>query len=490
MNETLPPAPAAAIRRPTLLRAAAAWGVVAGLGVCVAAGGCAKQGAPKPLTADAFVVRQNDPANGYGHPLDRNPAAMYNNVRVPILPEDQRPEGQEVTGISQAVKDGRAARDQRGQAAPTTQGSVETVDLTAPAPADATAPATAPAEPFPTGTYQELGNVLAVVNGRPIYAHKVLARIDNVLAAEARRNPPQAFRVIARQKIIDQRDELIRDELEFAAAEKNLSERERELAKYYTMMYRDRLITEAGGAEAVARRKAAEEGQSFDDKVQDQYRLLMAQIYNEKKVAPRIAVSATDIRRFYDANKQTLYTQPGGIKFRLIQVDPSKQPGGADQAYNRAQELRRRAQSEDFATLAAAQKDSPWSRNEGLAGSKDQDWWVQKGAFALEKVEAALWGLQPGQVSDVIQDRGGYYVARLEERRDGTVRPFDLTLQEEIRRRLRAEQFQALHQRMMGEMMRGAIVHENREMLDVAVEMAMQRYPRWAAAREEAARGQ
>lgn len=473
MSQRLPSnsAMTVSVRRLALLSPAALC-ALAGLGMAT---GCAPQAAgPRPLTADAFVARQGDGNNTHVvRSVDPEPPVIYNDVHLPLLPENQRPSGEEVTGISRITERGIQPPDRR---------MAESVDLTHSG-TPTTRPATQPAYAYPGGQYLELGCVLAVVNGQPIYAHKVLSSIENALAAEARRSDPKTFRLAARKLITDQVSDYVRAELEFAAAQRTLSERERQVAELVTMQHRDRLVTEAGGALEVARRKAAEEGQNFDEQLQEIYRLYMSRLYYEKKVTPRIAVSAADMRKFYEANKETLYTQQGGIRFRLVQIDPNKYPGGNEQARDKAENVRRAAAAgADFGKLAAGQNDNKaWAKTEGRVGSADQGWWMQKGAFALEKVEAAVWDLRPGQVSAIIQDRGGFYVAKLQERRDGAVKPFvSEEVQTDIKARLRDEQFKALRLRNMAELMKGAIIREHPEMLDVAVDMAMQRYAQWA----------
>lgn len=472
-------------------------------GLALLAGGCASKDAPRPLTADTFLSSHNTDDGGVARvsPVDRPGEILYDNVvKVPLIPQDQQEAPDEVHGVAPTV---RRTLTSPGETRPptspaaarpvvTTQQSAQLTGAEPPTPADRSAvnaaraaqrPATLPVDP--SGQYQSLGSVLAVVNGQPIYAHKVLAELETPLAAEAKRYDSRAFRPVAQQFVGDKIRQLVRDELVFAAAQKALSEKEKALAEFLTSQWRERQITLAGGAVEMAKRKSAEEGIDFEERVHDRYREYMAQLYFTKKVVPRIQVSAGDIRNYYEANRDKEFTQSGAIKFRLIKIDPTRFPGGLIQAKDKAETLRKQAQSGDFAHLAAANNldDKNLARNEGLVGSKEQEWWVERGAYALESVEQAVWKLQPGQVSDVIQDRGGLYIAKLEAKRDAVMQGFDdAKVQEKISETLRNQQFRVLHDKAVQELLKAAILQENPQMIEIATDMAIQRYPHWASA--------
>jgi parvulin-like peptidyl-prolyl isomerase len=106
--------------------------------------------------------------------------------------------------------------------------------------------------------------------------------------------------------------------------------------------------------------------------------------------------------------------------------------------------------------------------------------WVQKGAYANEQVEKAVWDLQPGQVSDIIDAGGAFYVAKVEERKLGRVMPFDeQAVQERIQKQLRAEQFRQLRDKVLETLTKNSVLRTDTDMVNTAIDMAVQNYPRW-----------
>jgi parvulin-like peptidyl-prolyl isomerase len=109
--------------------------------------------------------------------------------------------------------------------------------------------------------------------------------------------------------------------------------------------------------------------------------------------------------------------------------------------------------------------------------------WVQQGAFAVEPLEEAVWKLpEPGQVTPVMRVGDAFYIARLEGRKPGRVRPFEEeAVQAQIRKVLQGEMLQTLRAREREMLMRDAIVYPYPPAYDVVLDMAMQKYPDWAA---------
>jgi parvulin-like peptidyl-prolyl isomerase len=268
---------------------------------------------------------------------------------------------------------------------------------------------------------------------------------------------------------------LINNELEYAVAYVNLSPEERRLADNLTMVYRQRLITQAGGSIERARRKAQEEGLDFDDKVREEYRTNVVRIYYQKRVFPRVQVSASDMRMYYERNIQKLFSTRDQAQFRVIRI---ARTSGGDSAADRAkiEQLHQRAKAgEDFAELAGAFNDDPiLLRNRGDVGLLD------RGAYRVAEVEEAVWKLQSGEVTDIIETRDGFYIARLEQKNVGTIRPFeDPEVQMEILETLRREQFNTLRAQEQDKLRRNAIIHPANPSIEPILEMAMQQYPRW-----------
>ena len=438
--------------------------------------GCAKDEATA-LDREAFY-RPPPGTRADRHVLQDQPGQLdYDNVRMDLLASpdqqisvlnlgtDDAPPRESVTSVPESVREAvqfpTAAGNANGRSAATTL--------------PATAPAVRPG--VSSGVAMTIGSVVCEVNGTPIYADKVLKSLSRVFAAEAKRRNERDFRKYAAAEIEKQVTLFVEEELAFAAAKKNLDPREQQAAQDRTMAWRARQITQAGGSIEQARARAADEGLNFDEMVDAQHRLHMVQLYYTKRLLPRAQVRADEMRRYYNQNLQTLFTEHPQAQFRVIRIDAAK-TGGAQQAQAKIEDLRTRAaRGEDFAELARTINDDPHlMRQGGDVG------WVQRGAFAIEPLEEAVWKLtEPGQVTPVVRVGESFYLAKLEARKPGRVRPFEEeAVQGQIRKALQGEMLASLRSREREMLMRDAIVYPYPPAYDVVLEMAMQKYPEWA----------
>jgi parvulin-like peptidyl-prolyl isomerase len=341
----------------------------------------------------------------------------------------------------------------------------------APAVAEGTSPE--PATGGTTAEYLTVGAVVIEVSGTPIYADKVLQTLTPALAAEAKLLNPDAFRAKAQADIVTKVNDLIQSEVVYAAAMQNLSKDEKDLARQLTEEWRKRQVSAAGGSEPQARAKALADGMTLDEKAQEQYRLYITQIWYSKKIMPRVEVTAEDMRRYYEAHREKEFSDTAKAQFRVIKITAAS-TGGLDQARAKITELHNQAvhqNDEEFAKMAGTTNDPALAHTQGRVGD-------------------ALWKIQPGQVTDVIQVGDAFYIARLENRRDKRVRTFeDQDVQQEIYRILSQPQIAEQTARMRSKLLENAVFNPPLELNSVTamekltqpvLEMAMQKYPQWA----------
>jgi peptidyl-prolyl cis-trans isomerase D len=185
------------------------------------------------------------------------------------------------------------------------------------------------------------------------------------------------------------------------------------------------------------------------------------------------------MRKYYDQHLDQ-FTKRAQAQFRVIKIDPKK-VGSNEEAKKLAEDILQRARhGEDFAALAAKyNSDDYLSRKQGDVG------WVERGAYANEKLEQAVWKLNPGQVTDVVEYNGAYYIAKLENVKAGSQSSFDdPKVQEHIREVLSKSQIQDLQQRDVQRLRSQAMVVPDksaRELVGPVLELAMQKYPIWRA---------
>jgi hypothetical protein len=440
--------------------------------------GCGLNQTPQPLLPSQFVRAR--PAVGpgaIGNPVGQSGALAYGELHSPLLPDEYTNTKTRLpVGISPLVRSQDAGRRQSPAPIATTEASIGPDN----------SPASQPAPGVPLG-YQIVGTVLETVDGHPIYADKVLNSLERELRAEARKyNTPEAFRRAAFQDIAAKVQELVSTELLVAAAERSLSAEAKAQADFYTRLWRGRQISAAGGSEAVARQRALESGTSFDEQMQEERRNILVDLYKSQQLEPQVHVTATDMRRYYQQHLETEFTRHAEMRFRVIRIDFAGS-GGKEQAAIKADgiisDLKRGI---DFETEAYKfNNDDTFLRDRrGDVG------WVREGEYKYDAVEQAVWALKPGEFTDhpiEVSDetRGGaFFIAELEARREGKVQPFDNPqVQEAIARKLSGEQLNLLREKVLLKLNGEATVIPEQHALETALEMAMQRYPVWAAGR-------
>lgn len=326
--------------------------------------------------------------------------------------------------------------------------------------------------------YLTLGGVVMVVNGRPIYADKVLRRDTNILRQYARQMSLPEFEEAARQQIERTIEELKSDELEIAAAERTLDPKDVQLAKILTAEWSKHEVGEAGGSEQIARIRANASGEDFQDQEQDKYHYYLTRLYYYKKIQPQIEISPEDERRFYRAHIDE-FTTPAQADILLIEADPANLNGDRQAAIDKLRDIRKRALAgEDFAEYARTQNDLPGAVGDGGNGGHLT---IKPDTFVYGNVEAQIWKTPPGQISDVIEDHDAFFIFKVLTRDDGSRKSFaDQAVQQGIYRRLFDIQLEQRREAELRKLVMEEIVYTDPHMIDAAVEMAVQNYSQWS----------
>jgi peptidyl-prolyl cis-trans isomerase C len=170
--------------------------------------------------------------------------------------------------------------------------------------------------------------------------------------------------------------------------------------------------------------------------------LLIAKLI-DADVTPRIAVGDEAVRAFYDRHPdQFAETEAVRASHILIETESDAAPAERDDARARAEAIRSEAAAAgaDFAALAREHSDDPGSAANG------GDLGLVVEGQTVSAFEAALFALEPGELSDVVETPFGFHVIQMVERRDDRVVPFeeargpigDLLLQQEQQARAAA----------------------------------------------------
>jgi parvulin-like peptidyl-prolyl isomerase len=104
---------------------------------------------------------------------------------------------------------------------------------------------------------------------------------------------------------------------------------------------------------------------------------------------------------------------------------------------------------------------------------------IKPNTLVLSKVEAEIWKTPPGQISDVIEDNGDFYIFKVLTRDQGGTKSFaDRAVQEAITKRLSDIQRIQRRDAELLKLRTEAICSP--ENLESVVEMAKQNYPQWS----------
>jgi len=128
----------------------------------------------------------------------------------------------------------------------------------------------------------------------------------------------------------------------------------------------------------------------------------------EKKIAPTISVSPTELRRYYEEHKESIAVRPATVKVKhiMIYVKPSEATiMDAARRIGEVQNLLARGGS--FATLAREFSEDENSRKRGGMLGK-----LKRGE-TFEEFEKAVWSMKPGEISQPFQTRLGFHIVEV-----------------------------------------------------------------------------
>jgi peptidyl-prolyl cis-trans isomerase C len=259
----------------------------------------------------------------------------------------------------------------------------------------------------------ELPPIVARVDGKEVSRRELLERAEAMRVQMEQMGAPEPPQT--EEFYREMLDQVIGAHLLYAeAARRELTPtREQVAAELATL--RGRFPTEEA-----YRERLASQGMTEKDITEDLARNLAIQRLLLADVGDTQPTEAEE-RRFYQQNAERM-KRSAQVRVRHILVGaPADAPAQQREAARREAEslLARVRAGEDFAELAGETSDDPGSRGQGGLLP-----WLGRGE-TVPPFEQAAFGLEPGQVSEVVESPFGYHVIRLEERRGESTVPFD-----------------------------------------------------------------
>lgn len=158
-------------------------------------------------------------------------------------------------------------------------------------------------------------------------------------------------------------------------------------------------------------------------------------------LAAGITVTPEQLKSYYDSNIARFRTEEQRRASHILVAAPKEAPAdqrqaAKDKATRLLESLRKNPQS--FADVARKESQDPGSAEKG--GDLG---FMGRGAL-VKPFEDAMFALQPGQISDVVETDYGYHIIRLDEVKASQTRPLEAVkgeLEAELRKQLAAKAF-------------------------------------------------
>jgi peptidyl-prolyl cis-trans isomerase SurA len=178
--------------------------------------------------------------------------------------------------------------------------------------------------------------------------------------------------------------------------------------------------------------KAVEnDGQSWDDFKQQITDNALTQQVIRQEVGQRVDIGPDEVKAYYDAHKSE-FDRPEEVILSEIVLNANDKTGAdLDAIRKRADDIRARVEAgEDFAGLAKRYSEDP-----ATAASGGELGVYQRDGALAKPIEDAVFKLDKGQMTDVIQIKTGFMILRVDQHYQAGQQPLD-AVQDEIQSKI------------------------------------------------------
>ncbi|MFN0195979.1 MAG: peptidylprolyl isomerase, partial [Planctomycetaceae bacterium] len=292
--------------------------------------------------------------------------------------------------------------------------------------------------------------IVATVNGIPVFASDILEpHLPRLKTFEGQ---------YSAEDIAKLRQEIIRRELPRHVERAMLISALKEMLKpdqaksfeaYLDQEFENQLkrIRQEVGAESKQEleRILAEQGTSTENLKTSFRNQQMAQQFLAMKSQIKKEIGRAQLLEYYNAHRED-YANPSRVKWKVI-IIPFAKAGGRAEALSRIQQA-----SEDLAAGIPFEEVAR-KYSSGVTAAKGGDWgdWTTVGSLTDEKLEATLFEIPIGAVSEPYESESDYRLVKVVERQQAGYRPFE-DLQDEIEKQLNQQQAQELQAKVVEEL--------------------------------------
>ncbi len=322
-------------------------------------------------------------------------------------------------------------------------------------------------DPFATRVPRPVRPPIAVdamigqVNGRALYASRVLEPLEPGLEAMAAEMSPAAFRARAAELIHGRLVQIVADALILGEAERNLNAAQRQALRAHLSRYRASLLRQGlGSVELTEQIMQEKHGKTLEQMIEDERQKQVVRAYLQEKLFPKIYVSRKMVERYYQDNIDEFQPKPKRT-IRLIRVTKEGDAKRLGQALE---------QGKPFEEVAADPANLYKPRQGGLLGEVTGD-----KPLRHDELNEAIGQLGPQERSRRIEVGGAYWWIYADSVEYGESR----TLQEaqlDIEQAMRESQFQRLTRDYREKLFETGSYNPLEEMTIRLVDIATSRY--------------
>jgi len=257
------------------------------------------------------------------------------------------------------------------------------------------------------------GKEIASVNGKAISKSQYESRLSVVKkrAAHKGRQLSDADLTTAKNRILEN---LIDTEVLYQQSQKQGIKVDDQAVNEQIGKIKKRFSDETAYKKAIEKMHVSEK--EFRTEIQ---RALAINQLLDSNVREKITVTDEESKEYYNSHPN-LYRQPEQVKISLIwiKVTPDDEESKKNQARKKIEMVQKKVkQGEDFGMLAKTYSEGPNAQREGA-------WGYLKRGKTSDPIRDAAFALNVGEVSGIVEDKLGYYLIKVVDKKPSGTTPF------------------------------------------------------------------
>jgi peptidyl-prolyl cis-trans isomerase SurA len=324
------------------------------------------------------------------------------------------------------------------------------------------------------GLPEPSGGFTLSVGDQTITSEDVIGPIYEKLAPAAQNSDFEKFRRVAEPAIAQQVVSKIADALLYSKAKKDAGDKiDDELDKAATAEVR-RFVMDFGGDYAKAEQALRQMGMDWGKFEEYKKRYILSQSYLSQKMPKDQPITYNEMITTYNATKEQLYSTPGVMQFRLIDLEPAKLQDidanrpRQEQAMELADGIMKRLkQGEDFEQLAKEYSQANKAVTGGLWPKLAPDSLVEPYDVLAKKAAT----MKPGELAGPVEVKGHIFIMQLVAYQPKGVESFE-KVQNQVKARISFERMRQAIDKLNDELVQQASSADREKFVDFCVREA------------------